>query len=174
MQRNSFGDLRNFFHTGKQERESDQNEAEEREDETGSDGTGKDIGDDSPFPNQSSDEEEFESIFNAVTESPEQPIPSSHVINPRPPPPPNPKTTDECLKRIEDILRPKRTNGKGHRDLHLNLVLRARLEVMANFLQIYQMKGYEGWIKASELAAAIAGRKKTMAWRLREWTRALI
>jgi hypothetical protein len=45
---------------------------------------------------------------------------------------------------------------------------------MANFLRIYQMQNYDGWIKASELAAMIAGKNKTLARRLREWTHTLI
>jgi hypothetical protein len=46
------------------------------------------------------------------------------------------------------------------------------LELMANFLQIYRLHGYKGWIAASQQAAMISRKEKPnwMAQWLQEWT----
>jgi hypothetical protein len=117
------------------------------------------------------EEDGFGDIPEAVIDAAGFPIPS---FNARPNPQPLPPVVDNCIGLIENILKPRRKRGPGHLDPMLNFILRARLEVMANFLRIYRIQGYEGWIKASELAAIIAGKNKTLARRLREWTHAII
>ena len=88
--------------------------------------------------------------------------------------PPSPDEVEKCLRTLEALIKPKRKTGHGHRDPHLNLVLRARLETMATFLRIYKMNGYLDWTGSSEVAAAAAGKGPWLARRLREWTRCLI
>jgi len=91
----------------------------------------------------------------------------------RPPPtlPPNPDLVDLRISNLDQILRPKRKAGDGYMDPGFNYTLRTRLELMANFLRIYRLNGYHGWIAASKQAASIAGKNpEWMARRLREWT----
>jgi len=88
--------------------------------------------------------------------------------------PPDAKAATKCLCNLEDLISPKRKTGHGHKDPHLNLVLRARLETMATFLRLYKMNGFMDWVGSSELAAQSAGKGPWLARKLHEWTHALI
>jgi hypothetical protein len=88
-----------------------------------------------------------------------------------PPPPRN--VVDSRSAMLEGILRPKRKTGNGYRDNHLSPSYRARLEALLMFLRLFAKADYQGWMKASELAAAASGKGPWLARRLREWAHAL-
>ena len=55
-------------------------------------------------------------------------------------------------------------------DPGFDYTLRTCLELMVNFLHIYRLNGYQGWIAASKQAASIAGKNPKWARQLHEWT----
>lgn len=82
---------------------------------------------------------------------------------------------NQQIESLERILCPKRKTGPGYFDPGLDYTLRTCIELMANFLCIYRLNGYSGWIISSQQAAAIAGRSPNwMARRLWEWTHAFL
>ena len=98
-------------------------------------------------------------------------IPEWTPSQPRPILPPNPDLVDLRISNLEQILRPKRKAGDGYMDPGFDYTLRTRLELMANFLRIYRLNEYQGWIAASKQAASIAGKNpEWMARQLCEWT----
>jgi hypothetical protein len=105
-----------------------------------------------------------------VTNKPWEPyIPSRSFLSP-----PQPDAIEKCLSTLKNITHPKRQTGYGHKDPHLNLVLRARLETMITFLRIYKMNGFLDWTASSQVAAAAAGKGSWLARKLREWVHCLI
>jgi len=88
-----------------------------------------------------------------------------------PTPPPNPDLVNLRILDLEHILRPKRKAGDCYMDPGFDYTLHTHLELMANFLCIYQLNGYQGWISAAKQAARVAGKNpEWMARQLREWT----
>jgi len=85
--------------------------------------------------------------------------------------PPNPDLVDLWILDLEHILLPKRKAGDGYMDPGFDYTLHSHLELMANFLCIYWLNGYQGWISASKQTASSAGKNpEWMARWLHEWT----
>ena len=88
--------------------------------------------------------------------------------------PPNPDLVDLQILDLEHTLQPKRKACDGYMDPGFDYTLCTRLELMVNFLCIYQLNGYQGWIAASKQAASIAGKNpEWIARRLCKWTQNL-
>ena len=88
--------------------------------------------------------------------------------------PPTVEAVKEAHKKIKDMIRPPRDNGKGYKDPKLDLVLRGRLEAMMRFMWAYinsESPCYDKWEAASLDTARAAERGSYFARRLRQWTR---
>ncbi|KAJ7696258.1 hypothetical protein B0H17DRAFT_1131048 [Mycena rosella] len=84
--------------------------------------------------------------------------------------PPLPAVIDEAIKNLRFILNPLRgPNTSGYKHANLNLVLRARLELMLSFLRLYAAEGYTDWVKTADIVAKSAGKGAWMSRRIREW-----
>ena len=88
-----------------------------------------------------------------------------------PTPLPNPDLVDLRILDLEQILQPKRKADDSYMDPGFDYTLHTHLELMANFLRIYWLNGYQGWIAASKQAARITGKNPEWMVRwLRKWT----
>ena len=68
-----------------------------------------------------------------------------------------PQIVDQQIGDLEKILHPKRKTGYGYIDIKMNYTLHTHLEMMLQFLRIYQFNGYEAWVASSAQAATISG-----------------
>src|SRR5882724_5985791 len=60
-----------------------------------------------------------------------------------------PQIVDQQIGDLEKILHPKRKTGYGYIDIKMNYTLHTHLEMMLQFLCIYQFNGYEAWVASS-------------------------
>ncbi|KAJ7918082.1 hypothetical protein B0H13DRAFT_1470919, partial [Mycena leptocephala] len=77
------------------------------------------------------------------------------------------------IQKLQDILRPRRATGRGHKKTNLDLVTSARLECMIRFLRLYKSSGYQGWTMHSETVATASGKTGSKTWlgrKIREWS----
>ena len=188
MKCKGFGDLRVLFsHTSQKEQVFSAREVLEIYSDSDEGGMALDttmVNEDS----ETSDEEDNERLWDIPVAGPEQeednlgdihevfrdnvgPFPEWTPSRAPPTPLPNPDLVDLWILDLEHILRPKRKAGDGYMDPGFDYTLCTHLELMANFLHIYRLNGYQGWIAASKQAASIAGKNpEWMARRLCEWT----
>lgn len=90
-------------------------------------------------------------------------------------PPPSLVEAVSALDDLKLLIQPCQTSGIGHKDPHLDLLLRSRLEKMRMFLWNYTKPiGACRWQAASLMTANAYGKGTWLAGRLREWTRAYI
>lgn len=90
-------------------------------------------------------------------------------------PPPSLVEAVSALDDLKLLIQPRRTSGIGHKDPHLDLLLRSRLEKMRMFLWNYTKPiGACRWQAASLMTANAYGKGTWLAGRLHEWTRAYI
>ncbi|KAJ6552142.1 hypothetical protein B0H10DRAFT_2242245 [Mycena sp. CBHHK59/15] len=52
----------------------------------------------------------------------------------------------------------------------MNMVLRARLELMISFLRLDASDGYTAWAKSADIIAKSAGKGSWLSWRIHEWS----
>ncbi|KAJ7930190.1 hypothetical protein B0H13DRAFT_1518150, partial [Mycena leptocephala] len=72
---------------------------------------------------------------------------------------------------LNAILHPSRgPNIKGYKTVEMNMVLRARLELMISFLRLYASDGYTEWAKSADIIAKSAGKGSWLSRRIREWS----
>jgi hypothetical protein len=83
---------------------------------------------------------------------------------------PEPKSVDAAIKNLQNLLHPPRTKNRGYKDPKLNLVLRARLELMVGFLRLYKGARYTGWACYANVMAKSGGKGEWLSRKLREWT----
>jgi hypothetical protein len=79
--------------------------------------------------------------------------------------------------QLDEIINPRRNNGKGHKDPNLDLLLRSHLEGMKRFLWNYTntaSRFYRKWIAASVDTARASEKGPWFARQLREWSSAFI
>jgi hypothetical protein len=91
--------------------------------------------------------------------------------------PPSIETAHAAHTQLDSILNPRRNNGKGHKDLNLDLLLQSRLEGMKRFLWNYinpTSRFYDKWIPASVDTATASEKGPWFALWLREWSSAFI
>ncbi|KAF9000389.1 hypothetical protein BDZ89DRAFT_1121659 [Hymenopellis radicata] len=93
---------------------------------------------------------------------------------PKPTPVPKQVPSNEAVKtgidNLQHILHPRRNKGRGYQVPKLNIVLRARLEMMIQFLRLYKASGYTGWTMHSNMIAVAGGKGQWLARKLREWS----
>ena len=81
--------------------------------------------------------------------------------------PPTMEAACKAHMKIKDILHPCQDNGKGHKDLKLDLLLRSQLEGMQRFLWTYtniNSRVYNKWMAASLETAESAEHGWWYAW----------
>lgn len=77
---------------------------------------------------------------------------------------------DQAIRAIQNILHPPRKTGRGYKTPKLNMVVRARLELMVGFLRLYRSQGYTGWTCAANTMAKAGGKGSWLSRKLREWS----
>ncbi|KAF8335009.1 uncharacterized protein EI90DRAFT_3120901 [Cantharellus anzutake] len=89
-----------------------------------------------------------------------------------------PPKKEEAVKAAQDlnvILKPQRNTGRGYKKVEINLMLRVRIQQMAQLLHLYGSGvdggGDAGWIKISVTVANVWNRGKSYPARLRRWCR---
>ncbi|KAF7373764.1 hypothetical protein MSAN_00588000 [Mycena sanguinolenta] len=95
------------------------------------------------------------------------------VAQPAGPPsrPPSSQKVEQAIIKLNSILHPSRgPNTKGYKNMDLNMILRARLELMISFLRLYASDGYAEWAKCADIIAKSAGKGSWLSRRIREWT----
>ncbi|KAF7377886.1 hypothetical protein MSAN_00212200 [Mycena sanguinolenta] len=95
------------------------------------------------------------------------------VAQPAGPPsrPPLSQKVEQVIIKLNSILHPScRPNTKGYKNMDLNMILRARLELMISFLQLYASDGSAEWAKCADIIAKSAGKGSWLSRRICEWT----
>ncbi|KAF7347122.1 hypothetical protein MVEN_01466400 [Mycena venus] len=95
------------------------------------------------------------------------------VAQPAGPPsrPPSGQKVEQAILKLNAILHPSRgPNTKGYKTIEMNMVLRARLELMISFLRLYASDGYTEWAKSADIIAKSAGKGSWLSRRICEWS----
>ncbi|KAJ7689788.1 hypothetical protein B0H17DRAFT_936732 [Mycena rosella] len=89
--------------------------------------------------------------------------------------PPSAQKAEEAIVKLNAILHPSRgPNTRGFKIADLNMILRARLELMISFLWLYASNGYTQWAKSADIIARAAGKGSWLSCCIREWVVAFI
>ncbi|KAF7350762.1 hypothetical protein MSAN_01637300 [Mycena sanguinolenta] len=94
------------------------------------------------------------------------------VMQPAGPPsrPPLSQKVEQAIVKLNAILHPSRgPNTKGYKNVEMNMVLHARLELMISFLRLYASGGCTEWAKSADIIAKSAGKGSWLSRRIREW-----
>ncbi|CAK5267994.1 unnamed protein product [Mycena citricolor] len=89
-----------------------------------------------------------------------------------PRPIPSNESVDRAIPKLQELLHPHCSKGRGHAKSKLDLVTHARLECVVRFLRLFRACGYTNWLEESESIVKSCGKQGTKTWmakKVREW-----